>query len=145
MSDEIYEPPGDLQELCKQAACLRHEIEEIDAKRKSVSGQYDTVTAQILRTLELMEIDSIKAHGFLFYTERKTSVTTPKTMEDKQLLFQFLRERGVFDELVSVNSQTLNSFYKDCAEQALKEGVLEFIMPGVGRPNEYVSLKLRKG
>jgi len=89
-------------------------------------------------------MDSVKAHGFLFYKQTSTSVTTPKTSEEKQALFEFLQSKGIFLEIASVNSQTLNSFYKSLAAEAEEQGNYDFKMPGVGEPTTYTSLKLRR-
>lgn len=138
-------PPGDLQELTKLAAQYRENIRVMERDLKAAQESYGKAADTILRTLDLMDIDSVRAHGFLFFKERKTSVTTPKTPEEKEQLFEFLQQRGIFLEMASVNSQTLNSLYKSLAEEAAEKGVLDFRMPGVGEPTEYISLKMRKG
>jgi hypothetical protein len=83
-------------------------------------------------------------HGYLFFKEEKSSVVTPKTIEEKQALFDYLQEKGLFLEMASVNSQTLNALYKYLAAQAAEEGILEFKLPGVPEPTTYTNLKLRR-
>ena len=99
---------------------------------------------EVLNILEALEIDSVKAHGFNFYKEESMSVKTPKTLEEKEEFFNYLRSQGVFNELVSVNSRTLNSFYKSMAEKAAEDGVLDFKMPGIEEPVPYTKLKMRR-
>lgn len=133
-----------LSELTKLASELKEKIDEAEGALKAAKEELTGYTQQILRTLDLMDIDSYKAHGFNFYKEHNTSVTVPKTIEEKQALFDFLQSKGIFLEMVSINSKTLNKLYKDFAEEAAKEGILDFRMPGIGEPTLYTNLKLRR-
>lgn len=137
-------PQGKLADLTKEAADLKLELEHAETLVSKIKERYNAVTNTILQTLELMDLDSIKAHGFLFYKQNNTSVTTPKTAEDKKLLFEFLESKGIFLDIASVNSQTLNSLYKSLAAEAADEGNFDFKIPGVGEPTTYTTLKLRR-
>lgn len=134
----------ELKNLAKRVAELKAEITQKETDLGLVKDEYQKLSGAMLRALDLMDLESIKAHGYLFYKETKTSVPVPKTLEDKQALFAYLEERGIFLESVSVHSQTLNSLYRTFAEEAAEKGVLDFRMPGVGEPNSFVNLKLRK-
>lgn len=148
---EAVEPAADtdttnaeLKALAKRVAELKAEITKRETDLGLVKEDYQKLSGAMLRALELMDVESIRAHGYLFYKETKTSVPVPKTLEDKQALFDYLQERGIFLESVSVHSQTLNSLYRTYAEEAAEKGVLDFRMPGVGEPTSFVNLKLRK-
>lgn len=147
--DMLAEPttPGDpsTMRIMAEVAKVKVEISEIEERLKSKKAFYQDLCNKLLSTMDLIGLDSMRGHGFLFYKEHKTSVQTPKDTQDKQALFDYLHVRGIFLETVSVNSQTLNALYKSLAEEAAKDGVLEFKMPGVGEPTTYVNLKLRKG
>lgn len=74
------------------------------------------------------------------------SVSMPQG-EAKQKLFDFLRERGVFESLATVNYQTLNAYYKEQWELAKKEdpmAALNFSLPGIGEPKSFETIKFRK-
>lgn len=143
MQDEMIANSG-LAELTQEAALLKGEIDElsklVEAKEKKLKLTRDT----ILKTLDMMELDQLQAHGFTFYKRNKTSVTTPKTPEEKKQLFDFLESKGIFLEMVSVNSMTLNSLYKSLAEEAAQAGILDYEMPGVGKATEYTTLEMRR-
>lgn len=136
--------PLDLTEMTSHYAALDDLITKEEASIKRQKEELQVLRATILRTLDLMGIDSVKMHGLLFYKENKTSVATPKTLEDKKALFDFLESQGIFLEIVSVNSQTLNSLYKSLAEKALEGGDLDFKLPGVAEPTTFTNLKTRK-
>lgn len=133
-----------LKEKTGRASEIKKTIEEKKAELKLLNEEFDKLETEILSLFEALGIESVKMNDYNFYTSEESSVKTPKTLEDKLLLFDFLKEQGIFNEFVSVNSQTLNSLYKSLAEKALKDGVLEFRLPGVGAPSAYKQLKMRK-
>lgn len=137
-------PNSALAVATAMAAALKHEIEDLAIRQAALQADLTTVQTEIIRILEASEIDSVKMNGFNFYVEEKESVKVPKTLEDKLALFEYLRSLGLFDEMVSMNSMTLNSFYKTMSEEALAKGILEFRMPGVEAPTSYKQLKMRK-
>ena len=138
------EAPPELSELLRQAAELKDLVNGTKNTLETLQEKLTKVTTVILRQFELMEIDTTKAHGYLFYSKTKSSVKTPKTNEEKKEFFDWAESKQLFWELVSVNSNTLNSLYKTEAEIALKSGVLDFRLPGIGAPETYTTLELKK-
>ena len=138
MSDNL------LNEKTKKASELKELLETKKNELKVIQEEFDTTTSDIIKVLEALEIDSVKMHGFNFYVVEKSSVKTPKDLESKRELFKFLDGKGILEEVVSVNSMTLNSLQKTYAEEAVKEGNLEFVLPGVEEPTYYKQLTLRK-
>lgn len=131
--------------MLAEAAELKRSVTELEEELKRKKDTLAVLSEKIVATLEASEVDSVRAHGFLFYIERRSSVTTPKTLEEKRALFDYLREQNIFDEMVSVNSQTLNSLYKQLEAEALERGELEFKLPGVAEPVTYTTLKMKRG
>lgn len=144
-AQEAPEAPADLKLITKEAADLKTEIARLDGQLKVAKEKFEKIADTIKKTLDLMEMDSMRAHGYLFYKENKTSVSMPKDPASKKELFDYLESKGIFLETVSVNSMTLNSLYKSLAEDAAGEGILDFKLPGVDEPVNYVNLKMRKG
>lgn len=140
----MTEQTNELSELTELASELKQSIDKVEGQLKQLKDKQGEVHSKILKVLELSEIDSVKSHGFLFYTQSNSSVKTPKTLDEKLRLFDFLEAKGIFNEIVSVNSQTLNSLYKNLEAEALENGVLEFRMPGVEAPTVYKQLKMRR-
>lgn len=75
--------------------------------------------------------------------KEKTSVKVPKSPEDKAAFFGYLREQGVFDDLATVNSATLNSWYRAELEVRRASGKSEEV-PGLGSVTSYYDLSVRK-
>lgn len=88
---------------------------------------------------------AIPGAGTLIKTQRLT-VSLPKTPEDKDAFFAYLRDRKIFDDIVSVNSMTLNAFYKKEFDIAAEEGrAVGFKIPGISEAKTVVTLNVRKG
>lgn len=136
---------NELAQMLEIAARMKAEIEKDEESLASKQEAFKSVKESIRRTLELSGIDNVRANGFLFFTKTKSSVQTPKTAEDKKKLFDYLESQGLFLEIASVNSQTLNSLYKNLSEKAAEEGNLDFTLPGVKPAESYVTLEMRRG
>lgn len=124
-----------LNQMVEQLAQLRAEEETLDLERKKLQMKLDALEGQLMEILEEQGMSSFTAPSGLINLVHKSSVTTPKTLEQKRSLFKYLSDRGVFEELVSVNSQTLNSFYRAEEAMALERGEFDFSLPGVGQPS----------
>lgn len=77
----------------------------------------------------------------------KYIVRTPKTIEEKQKLFEYIRSKFGEDVLVAKTTiihQTLNSFYRDESKEAEKNGVANFSIPGIEAPVHEQVLSIRK-
>ncbi len=78
--------------------------------------------------------------------EKGMSVQTPKTPEQKQAFFNWLKEEMGEDGYLtyaSVNSASLNKLYKDKVEEYGERGeILE--IEGLDQPTSYTKLSLRK-
>lgn len=75
--------------------------------------------------------------------QKRFSVRQPKDPEEREKFFNYLREKGLFEDMVSVNSMTLNAYYKQELETARQEGNFDFAIPGLSEPTvvEYVTLR----
>jgi predicted ribosome quality control (RQC) complex YloA/Tae2 family protein len=129
------------EELTRQRAAYDDKAEELKEEGKKLQEMEN----KILMCLKELELDSYKSkHGTVSITHR-TSFTVPKDPEAKAAFFEYLRDRGVYDSLVTVNSQTLNSFCKAELEAAIEEGRgLDFQIPGIGEHKVFESISFRK-
>lgn len=135
---------AELKKLCIDAATYKNEIDYLEDKIEILKKPYNEILEQIQKTLEFLEIENLSAQGYKFSLKRESSVKTPKTIEEKRAFFNYLESIGMFYELATVNSRTLQSTYKALAEQALKDGILDFQVPGISPATEYNVLKVKK-
>lgn len=70
----------------------------------------------------------------------------PKTNEDRDLFFGYLKAKGIFENLITVHSATLNSYVSGEQDAAAERGEFDFTVPGLGQPTVFESVSLtRKG
>lgn len=74
----------------------------------------------------------------------KFSVSMPKEPEKRDALFGYLKEKGIYDTMITINHQTLNSYYKEEMEAHLNKGELDFTLPGVSEPSAHRTISLRR-
>lgn len=122
---------NELNEQCKLVSELRDEEEVLSRHKKDVS---EKLAAEEAKLLEMLAEDNLTCynspHGKAVVSYF-TSVKTPKTPEEKKAFADFLKERGLFDTMWSINSQTLNSFYKAEVEAAKERGDSDVAIPGI--------------
>lgn len=134
----------DLSELANELLATKNELDIKKEELEVAQKHYDEASQQLMNALDALNVDSFKANGHSFFTATKESVRIPKDEESKAKFLAWLKQEGLFDSMISVNSQTLNSLYKAKAEEALKEGNLDFRIPGIDEAVTYKQLRIRK-
>ena len=119
-------------------------IDGLKAQIKVHDEELGELEAKAQAMLETSEKDKYVSEFGTMYLSYYTSVTVPKEIEDKHKLFEYLREKELFDEVVTVNSQWLNGYYKREDEAARESGELFMGIPGVGMPKTTPRLGFRK-
>lgn len=122
------------------------ELDTLAAKVKKLNEEKSGLKAKL--TLLLKEVGERNFTCELGTVTKITdySVKMPAG-DDKQKFFEFLKERGVFDELATINYQTLNAYYKEQWEIAKQEdaaSALNFSLPGIGELKAFETIKFRK-
>lgn len=136
------------EKLVGEAYALDAEIVEI--KRQTLEPKQkrlDEVEALILQTLADNDLKSFKSSHGLVVRSLRYSIKTPKSNEEKVAFFEWLnKEKGreVYWAMATVNSQTLNAFYKAEMEAAKEAGTFDFSIPGLGAPEAQPILSRRK-
>lgn len=133
-----------IEELWEDLLSTRETITQIEEGLKALSEKKTQLEGQIVGLMKDAGISHLKGkNGSLGLTTRR-SVAQPETMEQKMQFFDFLREKGIFEEMVSVNSRTLSSFVTAEIEAKEKEGVFGWVPPGLKEPNITQVLSVRK-
>jgi hypothetical protein len=121
-------------------------LEELEAIASKQSKEVEALKAKVISCLEAAGLDKFAVAGFgtVFKTQRFT-VTVPKDGADREAFFGYLESQGIFRELITVNSQTLNSYWKKEFEAAVEQGNPDWKMPGIADPKHVITLGMRKG
>lgn len=136
-------------QLCRALWQQKAVVDAIKEQLDAESTKFEDLKKSTLKELDARELTKQHIPGFgTVSVQTKWSVQTPKTAEDKLLLFAYIeREKGkdALLGLQSIHSGTLNSFYDAEAALASERGDHKWTLPGVGEPKDYKLLALRKG
>lgn len=129
-----------IQEMFKKRTAIDALEEEISKHREVLKN----LEAKVTTALKELGRDSYKTPVGSLGIRQMWRVTTPKDAESKAKFFEFLKERGIYDEMISVNSQTLNAFYNREMEAAKEKGDIDFAIPGIAEPALFETVYMRK-
>jgi predicted nuclease with TOPRIM domain len=134
----------EFEELIESAYTLKREKDELEAKAEEVGARLSGIQNQLITYMEEFDKTSYKSKHGLIVRAEKMSVKVPKDPSAKEAFFNYLAEKGIKDDILTVNSKTLNSFYNAEMEAARERGETDFSMPGVDPPSVYTVLQMRK-
>lgn len=137
-----------LDQLVKDYRAAREEYDAAKTISNKLSHVKDDKEKILLDTLILAGKDKYHVDGIgLVYKIQKLVVPTPKTLEDKRKLFDYISEAHgevfLMDKL-SINHQTINKLYNDDFEEAAERGDTAFSIPGLQEPTHDISIGFRK-
>ena len=134
----------ELRGLVEEFGVIKERRSEISAEDKGLIEQEKELGAKIQAILKDAQLDdfSVPDVGKVYKIE-KFYANLPKTNEDWDALFGFLKAEDR-EDLITVNSQSLTSFYQERMTNALKEGNPDFKMPGINGTGIRVSLGFRR-
>lgn len=135
---------NDLEKMIAECFLQRNKY---DAAKEIASQEHERMEQmqqKIIATLEELNLTSYKSQVGTFGYRYEESFLIPKDLENRQKFFDFLKQKGVYDTMISVNSKTLNAFAK--AEMAAEEaaGQLDYQIPGLQKSAPVARATMRK-
>lgn len=138
----------DFDQAVREYAEARDKVADMETQLKPLKAEKTEKENKVLAMLAATKKEKYHvADVGLVFTATRTSVTTPKNIEDKQKLFDYIEEkygRETLMDYLSVNSQRLNSFFKQEDDLATQDGIADFKLPGVGDPASFTQLRFKK-
>lgn len=120
----------ELNKMIENIADLRAKESEASMAKKVISDELALAEGRVIDALTELNMESYKSpHGGISISHR-SSVKLPQG-EDRQRFFNYLKQKGLYDTMIGVNSQTLNSFYKSELKAAQDRGDADFNVPGI--------------
>ena len=119
--------------------------EDYEGKKKISSeayAKYEEQRAKLLSILQATGKTKYYVDGMGTISQAiKTTVTVPKSFEEKQAMFEYFSSLGqeVFMNYATVNHMSLNAFVNQ-----QREADPTFKMPGAGEPKEIAELRFRR-
>ena len=78
----------------------------------------------------------------------RRSVKMPKDTENKRKVFNYIQNRkglDVLEDYLTIHSTRLNTFWKEEFEIAKQDGNVDWILDGIGEPEKYETISMKKG
>jgi len=139
---------NDLDNAVRKVKEIRDEKDALKKQQDAISDTLEIAEGELLDLLTRANKKSYKLDGVATISlKEKLSVQTPKTPEEKRAFFNWVKEthgEQEADSLMTVNSQTLNSFYNAEMELAATRGEADFSIPGILAPVSRTILSVRK-
>lgn len=134
------------EEFITEFVDQRKKIDTLKLELETESEKLTRIQAKALQYLKTLGRDNYQSKFGLISIVRTSSVALPKTPEDRAEFFGYLKDKGLFDSMISVNSQTLNSWFRQEYEIAQEEKrITEFKIPGLKEPATFEKIRLTKG
>ena len=135
---------AELSNACEQMYKLKEEIKNLEASIKDKQEIYSDIERRVLATFEAHNLSNFECSAGKVIRSNRVSVKQPSSPEAKAEFFAYLKGKGIFEEMVSVNSKTLSAYVKREIEQAELDGKMGFVPPGLEAPTRFEYVALRK-
>jgi hypothetical protein len=123
----------DLDAKIKELVAKKNEHSEAKKNTTKLWEEYVELKESCISYLEDLNRDDYSSPNGNIHIRDKWSVRIPDNDIDRAKFFEHLSNEGVFDKYITVNSATLNKYYREKQEEAEKNGTLmEFSVPGIG-------------
>jgi hypothetical protein len=120
---------------------LRRQKDELNAQLKQVSEALQEIEKDTAHFLENEGLERYVGKEGTFMWRHVSSYKVPKDTESRREFFDYLKEKGLYENLITVNSATLNAFAR--AEEEEHGDELDFQIPGIEK-NEFIKTSFRR-
>lgn len=142
MAEEIT--VTELENAIEECFLLKH-AHDVKKEEASLAWEaYEEKQNRVRGMLEALGKTSYKAKAGSFSFTLTDSYKTPKTLEQKEAFFAYLKEKNIFDEMITVNSRSLNSYAAKEIEAEYDKGNFGFTIPGLEKGEPAYRCSLRK-
>lgn len=137
---------AELDAMMRRLGEIEDEIEKLEAQVTVFNKEYGQIQARCTAYLkELNRKDYVSPYGKLTRKQEWT-VTLPKD-KNKYLFFDYLKKKGIFEDLIGIHSKTLQAYYNAEWKVAEDEGgeaaAMTFSLPGIGAPKLFETVKYK--
>jgi len=135
---------GEMNKKISELARLRDQIEVVKAESSKLNSEKIKLEDEILKQLEENALSNFSGEKGMVSRVARFDVKFPKDDEvSKEALRNFLADKGYFDNMWSINHQSLNAWFKAELEAAKERGVEDFDIPGL-EPTDRITIQFRR-
>ena len=128
----------ELQSLCLEMFKQKAEVARVKEIKTAEEKKLKEMQDKIIFHLEAHELKTFDTG-----TGKVTRKNSPYAkIIDKDALSNFLKKRGIYDDMVTFNATKMNSFYKEEMEKAKEEMNLDFKVDGMDVSSNRVTLSV---
>ncbi len=131
----------EFKDYCLEMIAQRNKCEDMRKALSLENEKLDAMKLFITNKLQEFGLDKFDTGGGLVYKVNKMNVK----ISDRSAFFDYLRKENIFDELASVNFQTLNAFYREKMDEAVRNGESNFNLPGIQESSIFTTVQIRSG
>ncbi len=110
-----------------------------------IQKELDDCKLKMIAHLKAAGLTNFKSPLGTVAVSSRFSVRLPASNDHWNEFYDYLKEIGQYEDLRTVNSQRLNSWYKEQMEQAKQRGDIDWHAPGLEAPSAMETLSVRKG
>ena len=132
---------NELEAMVENCFILREAYDKKKEEAGLAWNELEQTQLKLMGMLESMEMDSYKAKAGTFSYSMEESFKVPKDDTNRKTFFDYLKERGTFDTMITINSRTLNAF---CRAEAEASASLDFQVPGIEKGSPTPKFTMRK-
>jgi hypothetical protein len=133
----------ELKAMCAAVVSQRATVDAAQEIADKLSAECKGMEAKLVELMTKLDMKSFKDSGITFTRVDKMSINIPKGSARDEF-FAYLKEIGHFEALISVNSQTLNSWWKEEDAKAKSKGEPYAMIPGLDMPTTRSILSVTK-
>jgi len=128
----------ELKGLCLEMFKQKAEVARVKEIKTNEEKKLKAMQDNILHHLEGHDLKTFDT-GFGKVTRKNSPYAK---IVDKDALTTYLKERGIFEDMITYNATKMNSFYKEEMEKAKEEMNLDFKIDGMDVSSNRVSLSV---
>ena len=129
----------EFKQYCLKMFEQRKKCERMKDELKVENKYLEGMKKQVLEYLSHFELDNFDTGLGKVSSVNKTSVK----VVDKTALKEYMEREGIFEDMFTFNSNTINAFYKSELEKAIEEGNDEFEIDGLSEPSIHTTISMR--
>lgn len=131
----------ELDELCADFIAKKEYVAKAEERMKEIKQEMKDAQSKVIAALE--EMDKTENEGA--FGKVKVHQKEYYKCVDKTAAYQWLRDRGEFDDMASINANTLSSHVKDLVHAEHEKGNFDWLPPGMhDATSDYQYLRVTK-
>lgn len=133
----------EFEALCTEMFEQRRKVEELEKQAKEASTILEELKTKVGAIMSEVGKEKYHVEGQgLIYFQNKRTASMPKDPAKRAEFFQYLKDKGIFEDLITVHSQTLTSFWNQEFEASQSP---DFKIPGIDEPSARKTLSMKRG